>query len=227
MSEENGLDEAQMNTLTLIVKWVVQVYFHMFYRIKVHHRVVNGPHHLLTLLRLFRQQDPLVQEAVSPYIKSEAWWAHPEPILVSLLCSSDPTERNFAVSQIRKSREGNKPRRGKKKIRERKVPVTFNTEATSLMEMIDWDSENVTEPVFTSSLSLEELDKIRDSPMNEPDYPLHSQSCERAVKQVTEASGSVCGWERRDGFVRARMESRELIPVFKSKQDLVNLFEST
>ena len=112
-------------------------------------------------------------------------------------------------------------------MRERKVPSTFNIEATSLTELIDWEREQVTEPVFTSSLSLEEVQNFSHSSMAAPDYPLHSQSCERAVKQVTEASASVCGWERRDGFVRARIANRDLMPLLRSKQDLAPVFENT
>ena len=162
---------------------------------------------------------------VAPYIKSEAWWAHSESILVSLLCSSDIVERNFGVSQIIKIRERAMGQKGRERVRERKVPSTFNIEATSLIDLIDWEKENVTEPVFTAHLSAEELMAFRAVPMEEPNYPLHTQSCERTVKQVTEAAASVCGWERRDGFVRARIANRELMPVFRSKKDLVPMFD--
>jgi hypothetical protein len=40
---------------------------------------------------------------------------------------------------------------------------------------------------------------------------------------VTAASATVFGFERRDGFVRARAESRELMPVISSKKNLAQL----
>lgn len=43
------------------------------------------------------------------------------------------------------------------------------------------------------------------------------------VKEVTAASAAVYGYERRDGFIRGRAAHRELMPMFCSKQDLVNL----
>ena len=39
------------------------------------------------------------------------------------------------------------------------------------------------------------------------------------VLQVTAASSSVCGFDRRDGFIRARAENREQMPIFNSKCD--------
>jgi len=45
-------------------------------------------------------------------------------------------------------------------------------------------------------------------------FPFHTQSVERGV---TEAAAAVCGAERRDGYIRARLESRELMPQFETK----------
>ena len=41
----------------LIVKWVAQVYFHMWYEIKVKHKIVEGLEHIVKLLRMLRQQE--------------------------------------------------------------------------------------------------------------------------------------------------------------------------
>jgi hypothetical protein len=45
-------------------------------------------------------------------------------------------------------------------------------------------------------------------------------SNERAIKEVTETSEAVNGFEKRDGFIRARAENRKLMPVFCSKESL-------
>ena len=121
MSSDHGLEDEQIRTLNQIVKWVAEVYFHLFYKIKGQWKTIYGPHHLLTLLRLYRKQDPMVREGVAPYIKSEAWWAHSESILVSLLCSSDIVERNFGVSQIIKIRERAMGQKGRERVREKKI----------------------------------------------------------------------------------------------------------
>ena len=51
---EHDLDEEQCEKLSLLSKWIVQVYFHQFFNIKALPGIVNGPYHLLTLLRLYR-----------------------------------------------------------------------------------------------------------------------------------------------------------------------------
>ena len=42
---------------------------------------------------------------------------------------------------------------------------------------------------------------------------------------VTDAADAVCGPEKRDGYVRARIAHRELVPKFESKQDMNPLFK--
>ena len=69
---EHDLEEEQSDTHSLLSKWIVQVYFHQFSNIKARPRIVNGPHHRLTHLRLIRDQDQIVRDIVTPYIRSEA-----------------------------------------------------------------------------------------------------------------------------------------------------------
>ena len=108
---------------------------------------------------------------------------------------------------------------GNIKPRPRKLPV-LNLEA-SLKNMINW--KGAKEPVLTCSITKEELVKFREVPMEVPYYCLHTQGIERAIKEVTEASEAVYGFERRDGFIRARTENRELMPFFSSKEGLLKL----
>ena len=68
--------------------------------------------------------------------------------------SSNDAEREFVVAQIRRVRESAK---GRKRVREREVPSTFNLESTSITELKDWEMEQVKERVFTSSLPLEDV----------------------------------------------------------------------
>ena len=104
------------------------------------------------------------------------------------------------------------------------VPTTVYLEATDLIQLIDWEKETITEPIFTSKLTLAQLEDIEKTPLDIPFHSLHTQSCERAVKLVTKASESVCGWAKRDGFVRAQMKHRDLMPVLKSKKDFMHVY---
>ena len=60
--------------------------------------------------------------------------------------------------------------------------------------------------------------KYKDIPMKVPCFPIHTQSTEMAVKDVSIASATVFGHEKRDGYVRARMSHREILPTFESKK---------
>ena len=78
----------------------VQVYHQMFFEIKVKHTLDQGPRHVLTQLQLIRQQPKEVQVIVLPYAMSGAWFAHSEPLLLSLVCSPSKEDREFGVNKI-------------------------------------------------------------------------------------------------------------------------------
>ena len=99
---------------------------------------------------------------------------------------------------------------------------TFNSEATILRELCSWDS-NVFEPVLTCSLSHKELLGLVDQPMIVEKRPVHGQGMERMVKQVTKACESVFGQEARDGFIRAGVANRILLPKANTKKNLGRL----
>ena len=73
-------------------------------------------------------------------------------------------------------------------------------------------------------MTKKDLQKVIDSSMEVPYYPPHTQSCERVVKQVTEAAAAVYGFQRHNGFIRVRIEHRDVVPNLKSKKDLIKLF---
>ena len=51
------------------------------------------------------------------------------------------------------------------------------------------------------------------------DFPCHTQSVERMVKVVTEASSSCIGKRKRDGAMRAKLKSRSVMPEFDHKSN--------
>jgi hypothetical protein len=89
--------------------------------------------------------------------------------------------------------------------------------------MIDWQNCVITEPPATKSLSDEELESLvrsEETPVVQfPRFPCHTQAVERCVKAVTEASIAVMGQEARDGFIRARINARAIMPTFETKKN--------
>ena len=220
---KHELGEVKSAVLHLPATWVAQVYLPMFFTIKVKHHIADGSNHLVTLFRLWRQQDAAVRDVTEPYLLMEAWWAHPEPVLTTLLSSPVESDREFAIKKIlavRKTSEGDTLC-----VRDYAVPKAVNINATSCQDLLDWSEVQITEPVFTANLSDAELESLKERPLCVPQYSIHTQSCERAVKGVTEAAKEVCGWEKRHRLVLARMMHRKKMPVMKTKRQNKRVFE--
>ena len=105
-------------------------------------------------------------------------------------------------------------------VRTFKIPK-LNFEAKEYTEIIHWPSCEVTEPPVISSTSNEELQKIIETGeyIKIPKFPCHTQAVERNIKLVTESSTAVCGQSRRDGYIRAKIQSQQLMPSFETKSD--------
>ena len=132
-----------------------------------------------------------------------------------MLCSDNFHLRKDAVQRILNLRA----RSNDKQLREFVPPKTLNFEATSITQLIDWDLEAITEPPITHKLTNQDLVDIIEQKLNIRPYKVHTQSVERAVKLVTQASISVYGAEARDGFVKATVLSRRIMPQLTSKKD--------
>ena len=171
-------------------------------------------------LSCIRTLKKLVQNVVEKVVRSSAWFAHSEPILITMLSSNESEERIWAVDMILKIRGSNNE--GDKKIRPRVLPL-LNIKAEKLVDLISWDG--ATEPLYTCDLTNGELQEIKQKPMEVKYFCNHTQAIERAVKEVTEASAAVYGKDRRDGFIRGRAAHRELMPCFNSKKNLAKLIK--
>ncbi|KAG7177256.1 hypothetical protein Hamer_G000528 [Homarus americanus] len=76
-------------------------------------------------------------------------------------------------------------------------------------------------------MTLTELEDLRKTPLKVGSFSVHTQSCERDVQGVSTASQAVYSHERRDGWMRARIDHREMLPVFSSKQDILKSFSDS
>ena len=219
-TRKHDLSGKQLEDLEILVRFSLESYFKLFFDIKVKDRLEDAPHHILTQLRILRTQSKRVQGIVTPFVCSGAWHSHHENVLLALLASPDKVDRKFGIDQILKLRNGKEI--GDLSVRYRKTPK-LNLKATTLQDLVSWTSGDIHEPVFTCNLSNEELINILEKPYVTPDVKIHSQSTERAVQQVTEAAKAVVGQEARDGFITARLQHREKMPKFKTKQHIMPL----
>lgn len=215
---DHNLHGDSLRKFEVIVNFLVQSYFKLYFDIKVKNSLVYGPIHVLTSLRIFRTQPKEVQDAIKKTIERGAYHAHPENLILSLLSSTVEEDRVFAINKILEIRADSTE--GSVSVRKRKTP-TLNFEANSLRELIPWDVNIPYEPIFTCNLSSETIKSFRNGPMKVPHFPIHSQSTERAVQLVSKACMLVYGQDKRDAFVKGVLAHREQFPVFDSKQNII------
>lgn len=220
-TRKHSLTGSNLKVLEMLVRFCIQWYFKLYFDIKVKHFIVDAPYHILTSLRILKTQPKKVRDSVSFYIRTGAWYAHSECVLLSLLASPVPADRKFAVNQILKVR--GKEEFGDTSVRVRITPK-LNLSAISLVKLISWKTGEVDEPVFTCSLSRAEIQGFLEKPYQVPEFSSHTQSTERCVKIVTEAAAVVCGEEARDGYIKGKLEHREAMPVFTTKKHVLSTF---
>ena len=102
---------------------------------------------------------------------------------------------------------------------EKKIPPV-NWDADTWPELIDLTDAGTMEPPTTQHFSDVEIQNfINNSTKPDiPDLPCHSQSVERSVKLVTEASHSVYGFEARHRSILTKLLIRKIRPMFMSKE---------
>ena len=215
---KHGLKGDDLKKFRVIVVFVSNFYFPMWFEIKADSSIIKGPYHKLREIQLLQKmnvEDDLskeVKQIAMKFIEKGAWHAHSEHLLVSLLSSSEESDRRFAINKIASLRGGREY--GDKSVRPFSAPK-LNWNATSIRDIQDWS--DTTEPLVTTSISTQELVQFLETPLKIPNYPSHTQSCERAVKEVSRASKHVFGADRRDGFIRATLKSREVMSMMQKK----------
>ena len=133
-----------------------------------------------------------VREIVIPVIQRNEFGAHHKSILASKISSSNLNHNELARRRILRSREQSV---SDGRIRQLRVPK-LNINANSYIDLIDWTVTTSLEPSFTYSVTTNEIKEMIDSKafskFKIPELPCHTQSVERYIKLVTEASSLVC-----------------------------------
>ena len=99
----------------------------------------------------------------------------------------------------------------------------LNFDAGEYFDLISWQDSAITEPPLTVNVSEADIRLFvatrGESTVEFDRYPCHTQSVERCIKIVTEASQMLGGQSARDGFIRSRLEARRIVPVFNTKSN--------
>lgn len=204
--------------LKLMTQFVLTVYAPSWFRIKFNSSVKYGAKHLYSFIQSSRYLDDKYLHIIDPVIARNAYFASPENILLSMLTDDNKDTRLLALRKIINAKKQDLPI-----IREFKVPA-INFSADSYVNLIDWEESVIHPPPVLKHFEENELQLMIDTDEVPTEwefskFPCHTQSVERTVKLVTEASAKVYGEENRDSHILTTLESRAKIPKFDTKKD--------
>ena len=183
---DHGLAGDDLRDLRVIVQFLASFYFPMWFEIKADSSIISGPYHKLKEIQLLQKmkgkdmRSKRVKEIAKKFIEKGAWHAHTENLIPSLLSSDKESDRRFAIEKLTSLRNGSEY--GDKSVRPF-IPPKLNWSARSLCDIQDWS--DLTEPLITSSIPTHALPQFLSTPLKLPKYKSHTQSCERALKEVT------------------------------------------
>lgn len=204
---------APSEQLNLLVLYLMGHYVPLWFQLRTCSSCTDGPPNLLRSVQLLQALPSQLRKVIEPVIQRNAYWAHPEALLLAMAADRHRQVRTQAVRTIQRCRQ--QPPTGQ--VRPYILPrVRFS--ATTLPELINWEKELITEPPLTISLSAEDIDNIRTAPLQVACYPIHTVAVERTVRVVTEAASAVVGEEQRHGFVCNRLRHRQQLPVITGKR---------
>ncbi|KAF0287669.1 hypothetical protein FJT64_013938 [Amphibalanus amphitrite] len=204
--------DSPTDQLHLIVQYLVGHYVPMWFHIRSHSTCSSGAKNVMRSLELLRQLPLQLQSFIHPVIQRNAFWCHPEAVLLGMTADQDPHVRERAVQVIMECRQ--KPR---EQVRPYVLPKV-NFSASNFTELLDWSAEDITEPPLTMTLSDAEIRDICATPLEIGAFPVHTVAVERAVKVVTEAAGAVVGEKQRHGWICSRLRHRQQLPAVFSKK---------
>jgi hypothetical protein len=218
-----GQDQPSDN-LCILVTYIVKVYTPVWFAVKSKPFCTDGPRHLWKLISNSRYLPDAIRSYIDPVIQRNAFFAHPENILLAMMSDDRPHIRGLGCRRVLAARALKMDQNtDSDEIRVFKVPSLI-FDAQEYYEIIDWQSEQRSEPPLTRNIDEGLLRSCAENPLsapaiNFPYFPCHTQAVERGVRLVTEACEAVVGEDKRDGFIWSRIASRSVMPHFETKSD--------
>ena len=190
---------------TNIVKCIVQIYAPTWFPIKVSSKFADSPKILFTTIsQLHSMTNDDIRQVAQKNIQGNAFCLLPENFLYAMIKDNDPAMRQKECQFIAKIRSLNARRKPRGQISK------INWNAIRWQDLIDLADVNLREPPTSEHFSDSEIFSFVTGNVTTTiqDLPSHSQSVERSVKLVFEASPVVCGTDRRHKSILTKFLSR-------------------
>jgi hypothetical protein len=211
--------QAPSDVLVILVTFIQLVYGKYWFKYKKQSNFIPGPQILLEYIEDCKKVDSMfpgrgIWDQNKKVIQRNAFCLYGENFLASLLYSTDPEHRDKAVTLILAIRD-----KGNVEITPVRVPE-INFDAETWDQLVDTESflTDSHSPPCLKTLSNDDLEAMRIFPGIPPDFPIHSQSVERAVKLTTAAVQKAYSWDQQHSIILATMKSRRTRKRFRSKK---------
>jgi len=205
--------------LKILANYVMKVYVPMYFNIKYYSSAIYGSKLLFQFIRSTQYLSPSLKEIIYKVVQNNAYFAHPENVLLTMLFDERKHIREKAIKKILYYRDklydATKLRTYEKHI--------INFDAIDYIDLINLDDDNIlSEPPFTSKIPYEHLLECIDfdePPLPDPQIPSHIQGTERFVQLDTNVSRRSIQ-KNRDAIMAVTVASRTTTPRMDSKKDL-------
>ena len=195
----------------IILNFYAPSWFHLKANPKLHDTARNF-FYMVKLTSVLRSQERAVIHKV---MLNNAFSAHHESVLLSMVTDSRVNIRKIDLGRIIMIR---KICKGKNAVRKFRRPTNLNFKCNSYYEMIvGWTNQKdaITEPPLTMQFTNKQLlnamatGKCLDFGVS-PKIPNNTQSVERMVKLVTNASSKYLDYQNRHHFILNSLKARQL-----------------
>lgn len=129
-----------------IVTFIIQVYAPFWFLVKNRPQAIHGSRNVFDYIRMLRKLPESVQEIVRPVVENNAYFFHPESIILSMITDENPDVREDAYEKIIAAREAAReaPTERIRSFHMKRGVIKFESETYT--KMIDWNQFRVTEP---------------------------------------------------------------------------------
>ena len=157
-----------------IVFFIVNFYLPAWFQVKSQPHLQDGARHLQFMLGLSRELCGEDQATVQRVIQHNAYFAHPENVVVACLSDNQEDVRRMGVRYILEARKTFNPEEEVRKF----IPPTVNFQSKEFYNLVDLETLEKTEPPVTKDMSKEMILSALAAPLKLPPYPNHTQRVE-------------------------------------------------
>jgi hypothetical protein len=209
--------ESPSQNLEALAKYIMRVYIPMYFNIKYKSSSNYGSVHFSKFIMYSQYLPPNLSSIVHKAIENNAYFAHPENIILAMLYDQRPHIRRLACERILKARENAEDIEGVRPF----IHPQINFDCNDYVDMIDWNVATITEPPFTRNKSYNGISEYMtsDAIFEDLQIPCHIQATERHIQIVTSSAKHVSP-SNREGFVVSRIAARARRPKTDSRRDI-------